>query len=44
MKSLFDAARVCLDAASADTKPALTLELADAFRRGARSVDDHRNR
>lgn len=39
MKSLFDAARTCLDAATADAKPALTLELADAFRRGALAID-----
>lgn len=34
MKDLFSAARACLDAASPDDKPALTLAMAEAFARG----------
>lgn len=39
MKSLFAAARACLDAASPDDKPARTFEAADAFARGELSSD-----
>ena len=39
MKSLFAAARTCLDAASPDGKPARTLEAAQAFARGEMTVD-----
>lgn len=39
-KSLFTAARACLDAATADDKPALTLAMAAAFARGELVVDD----
>ena len=35
MASLFDAARACLDAGSADDKPAMTVAAADAFAAGA---------
>lgn len=38
MKSLFTAARACLDAASADAKPALTLAMAADFARGALAI------
>ncbi|ODU51871.1 MAG: hypothetical protein ABS98_05670 [Lysobacteraceae bacterium SCN 69-48] len=40
MTSLFTAARACLDAATADDKPALTLAMAAAFARGELVVDD----
>ncbi|HEY1070339.1 MAG TPA: ferritin-like domain-containing protein [Thermomonas sp.] len=39
MKDLFSAARACLDAASPDDKPALTLAMAAAFARGELAVD-----
>lgn len=39
MKSLFAAARACLDADTADSKPALTLQLAEAFQRGELVMD-----
>lgn len=39
-KSLFTAARACLDAAIADDKPALTLAMAAAFARGELVVDE----
>jgi len=38
MNDLFSAARACLDAASADAKPALTLAMAEAFRRGELAI------
>ena len=38
MKSLFAAARACLDAATPDDKPALTLAMADAFARGELAI------
>ncbi len=38
MKSLFAAARACLDAATPDAKPALTLAMADAFARGELAI------
>ena len=38
--SLFDAARACLDAGSADEKPALALAAADAFTRGELTIPD----
>ena len=38
MKSLFAAARACLDAATPDDKPALTLAMADAFARGELTI------
>ena len=38
MKSLFAAARACLDAATPDAKPALTLGMADAFARGELAI------
>ncbi|WP_240099008.1 ferritin-like domain-containing protein [Thermomonas flagellata] len=40
MKSLFAAARACLDAATPDAKPALTLAMAEAFARGELAIDD----
>ena len=40
MASLFDAARACLDAGSADEKPALALAAADAFTRGELTIPD----
>ncbi|WP_374247720.1 ferritin-like domain-containing protein [Thermomonas sp.] len=40
MKSLFDAARACLDAATPDDKPALTLAMAAAFARGELAIPD----
>ena len=40
MKSLFTAARQCLDAATPDDKPALTLAMADAFARGELAIPD----
>lgn len=40
MNSLFLAARACLDAATPDDKPALTLAMADAFARGELPVPD----
>jgi uncharacterized ferritin-like protein (DUF455 family) len=40
MKSLFDAARACLDAATPDDKPALTLAMAAAFARGELGIPD----
>ncbi len=40
MKSLFDAARACLDAATSDDKPALTLAMAAAFARGELGIPD----
>ena len=39
MKSLFVAARACLDAATPDDKPALTHAMADAFARGELAMD-----
>ena len=39
MKDLFSAARACLDAASPDDKPALTLAMVAAFARGELAVD-----
>ena len=39
MKSLFNAARACIDAASPDDKPARTFELAHAFARGELAID-----
>ena len=38
MTSLFAAARACLDAATPDDKPALTLAMADAFARGELAI------
>lgn len=38
MKDLFSAARACLDAASPDDKPALTLAMAEAFARGELAI------
>ena len=38
MKTLFAAARACLDAATPDDKPALTLAMADAFARGELAI------
>ena len=38
MTSLFAAARACLDAATPDAKPALTLGMADAFARGELAI------
>lgn len=40
MTNLFTAARTCLDAATPDAKPALTLAMAEAFARGELAVDD----
>lgn len=40
MTDLFSAARACLDAASADAKPALTLAMTEAFARGELVVDE----
>ena len=40
MTSLFAAARTCLDAATADDKPARTLQWADAFARGELLIPD----
>ena len=40
MKSLFAAARACLDADTAGSKPALTLQLAEAFWRGELGLDE----
>ena len=40
MKSLFLAARACLDAATPDAKPAQTLAMADAFARGELGIAD----
>ena len=40
MDSLFSAARSCLDAATTNSKPALTLQLAEAFQRGELSIPD----
>jgi uncharacterized ferritin-like protein (DUF455 family) len=40
LTSLFTAARRCLDAATADDKPARTLRWADAFARGELSIPD----
>ena len=40
MKSLFAAARACLDADTAGSKPALTLQLAEAFWRGELGMDE----
>lgn len=40
MKSLFDAARACLDAATPDDKPARTLAMAAAFARGELTIPD----
>ena len=40
MKDLFSAARACLDAASPDDKPALTLAMAAAFARGELAILD----
>ena len=39
MKSLFVAARACLDAATPDDKPALTLAMTEAFKRGELAID-----
>ncbi len=39
MKSLFVAARACLDAATPDDKPSLTHAMADAFARGELAMD-----
>ena len=39
MTDLFSAARACLDAATADDKPALTLAMAEAFKRGELAID-----
>lgn len=39
MKSLFAAARVCLDAASPDDKPACAFEVAQAFARGELTIE-----
>jgi len=41
MTSLFAAARACLDAATPDDKPALTLAMADAFARGELAIQMH---
>ncbi len=38
--TLFEAARACLDAGTADDKPALTLVMAEAFVRGELSIPD----
>lgn len=40
MKDLISAARACLDAATPDDKPALTLAMAAAFARGELAIDD----
>ena len=40
MTDLFSAARACLDAASADAKPALTLAMTEAFACGELVVDE----
>lgn len=40
MKDLISAARTCLDAATPDDKPALTLAMAAAFARGELAIDD----
>ena len=40
MKSLFTAARACLDAATPDDKPALTLAMAASFARGELAMPD----
>ena len=37
--NLFTAARACLDAATPDDKPALTLAMAEAFKRGELAID-----
>ena len=39
MTDLFSAARACLDAAMPDDKPALTLAMAEAFKRGELAID-----
>ena len=39
MTDLFSAARACLDAATPDDKPALTLAMAEAFKRGELAID-----
>jgi len=40
MTSLFDAARACLDAATTDAKPTLTLAMAAAFARGELAIPE----